>query len=74
MAQDLKALTPEGDKDGLFIAERKSAKGIHCRFGMRGVVAVSLCLTFVRVMRSFPSFRVCSLFGCVAFLSYFFCL
>jgi len=37
---DLTALTPRSE-GGFFIVEPSAAKGIHCRFGMRGIVAAA---------------------------------
>mmetsp|Transcript_63876 Transcript_63876/g.144099 ORF Transcript_63876/g.144099 Transcript_63876/m.144099 type:complete len:414 (+) Transcript_63876:361-1602(+) len=41
LREDLGVLTATGDRDGLFIVDRKSARGIFCRFGMRGIVAAA---------------------------------
>jgi len=41
IAQDLAVLTPRGDKEHLLVVDHRAAKGIHCRFGMRGVVAAA---------------------------------
>uniref|UniRef100_A0A7S2SVX9 JmjC domain-containing protein n=1 Tax=Rhizochromulina marina TaxID=1034831 RepID=A0A7S2SVX9_9STRA len=55
LRRDLAALTPHAEQ-GFFIVDSTQAKGIHCRFGMRGIVAAAHydgSRNFVTILRGF---------------------